>query len=80
VNLSLDEKQQMIYTATMWRMMKNLFKRNNETNFVVTSVDKKSISKAYWSVERELESLRKYDNGEKKINAPDLRTTVRNVR
>jgi hypothetical protein len=70
----------MIYTASMWRIVKNLFKSNNETCFVVDNVDKIAISKAYKSVEQDIESLRKYDNGEKTINAPDLKTVVRNVR
>ena len=60
--------------------MKKLFKNSGESHYVVSNVDKRVISNAYKSVERDIESLRKYDRGDKKIDASNLRAALRNVR
>lgn len=60
--------------------MKDFFNKEKETNHVVTSVNEGVISDAYDSVEQEIESLRKYDKGEKEIDAQDLTVAVRSVR
>ena len=64
----------------MWAYIMNLFDGKKETRFLVSSVDEQVISDAYRSLEGEIDSLSKYDRGEKKIDAPDLRTTLRHIR
>jgi hypothetical protein len=65
----------------MWRYVLNLIYGGKEANYVVSSVKNQGVvSDAYRSVEREIDSLRKYDRGEKKIDAPDLRSAVRDIR
>ena len=66
----------------MWNAFKNMFSHNKEkeTDHVVTSVNEEVISDAYNSIEKEIDSLRKYDKGEKDIDAQDLTAAVRSVR
>ena len=66
----------------MWRHVLNLITGGGkEENYVVSSVKNEGVlSDAYHSVEREIDSLRQYDRGEKHIDAPDLRSAVRNIR
>ncbi|MDA1168978.1 MAG: hypothetical protein O3A36_01415 [bacterium] len=60
--------------------MKDFFNKEKETNYVVTSVNEEVISDTYNAIEKEIESLRKYDKGEKDIDAQDLTVAVRSVR
>ncbi len=63
----------------MWRTILTYFDGEKETRHVVSSVDQRVISSAYQSLISEIDSLRKYDRGEKQIDAPDLRTAVRRL-
>lgn len=57
---------------------RNLFKKADETT-VTRSVNRRVISDSYKKIEKEIDSLRLYDKGEKKIDAPNLRDAVRGV-
>ncbi len=63
----------------MWSFIPKFFSKDNETTLLTSSVNEDVISDAYKSVEKEIESLQKYDKGEKEINAPDLKSTLRSV-
>lgn len=52
---------------------------DGETRHVISSVDEGVITLAYESLSEEINSLRQYDMGEKKIDAPDLRNLVQSV-
>lgn len=52
---------------------------NREVTRVVSSVNSDVIVHSYRRRIRDIDSLKKYDQGEKKIDAPDLRTVVQNV-
>ena len=55
-------------------------KRSKSTKDIVSAVSHVVIHNAYRRREKEIESLRQYDRGEKQIYAPDIRTLVRGVR
>lgn len=57
----------------------NLFKRNNSSKVLGEKVSTKAISGAYETRKKEIESLRKYDRGEKEIIAPRLETLSKGV-
>lgn len=62
-------------------LFRKLFHRPKQGPLVIQStVDRDFINAAFDSVATDIESLRKYDRGEKKINAPDLTKFVRNLR
>ena len=63
----------------------NLFKwfnsnKSADTKKIVSSVNERTISKAYHDLSQEINSLRQYDRGEKKIDAPDIKRAVQRVR
>lgn len=58
-----------------WKKNKN----TDQTAVLRQKVTKQSISNAYNKRSTEIESLRKYDRGEKTINAPDIRAAVRSL-
>ncbi len=62
----------------MWGF-RTFFSGSNETSIVVSSATEKVLSDAYSSVEKEIESLKQYDRGEKDIHAPDLRSALRSI-
>lgn len=45
----------------------------------VMTIDKAVIDASYRKVAKEIESLRKYDRGEKEIDAPNLGTIMRDL-
>lgn len=51
----------------------------NEIKVLRDSVDETVINHAYNTRIKEIESLRKYDRGEKHIDAPNLRNFVRSI-
>ena len=53
--------------------------KSDDTRKLVASVTPEAISSAYKARYKEIESLRKYDRGEKDIIAPNLRDIVRGV-
>ncbi len=63
----------------MWKRIQNYFQGGAEARRVASSVNESVISGAYNSVAREIESLSAYDRGEKNIDAPSLRDTVRRI-
>ncbi len=49
--------------------------QNNEEK-ALSGIDREAISRAYTRREKEIESLREYDRGNKVIDAPNLKTPV----
>ena len=61
------------------KSLKNLFKRNKDISTFRENISDELISNAYKTREKEIESLRKYDRGEKTITPSNLRNTVQNI-
>ncbi len=55
-------------------------KNTEETKLIRNKVDASFIDASFKKVSKEIESLRKYDRGEKEIHAPNLRNLVRDLR
>lgn len=55
------------------------FNRNKNSNALGNKITKEAISGAYKNRLKEIESLRKYDRGEKTITPVDLKTVVRSI-
>ena len=59
------------------------FRKNNnlksDTETLQENVTRASILSAYKTREKEIESLRKYDRGEKKITPSNLKDIVQNI-
>ena len=54
-------------------------KSSREARQVESAVNQRVIRDTYKNIEKELNSLRAHDRGEKTIHAPDLRTAVRGI-
>jgi len=54
-------------------------KKEQEAEILKNKVTKASIAAAFDKRSEEIESLKKYDRGEKKITPRDLRTTVQGI-
>ena len=64
------------------KFIKNLFKRSNAVQTFRENISEEVISTAFKTREKEIESLRKYDRGEKTItpsNLKNLRSSERNM-
>lgn len=61
------------------KFIKNLFKRNKDVTTFRENVSDELILNAYKTREKEIESLRKYDRGEKTITPSNLREVVQNL-
>ena len=61
--------------------MKNLLKmfKNSKDNSGQTDISPEVVSNAYKTREKEIESLRKYDRGEKTITPANLKSIVRGI-
>lgn len=59
-----------------WVLNKN---NKEESKLIRQKVDGAFINASLNKVSKEIESLRKYDKGEKEIHAPNLRDLVRNL-
>ena len=57
----------------------NYFKRNKTCAPTRDHISDERISAAYKSIEKEIESLRKYDRGEKTITPSNLKKFVQNI-
>jgi len=57
----------------------NRERAEDEENLLKDSVTDASVEAAYLKRKAEIDSLRQYDRGEKKIIAPDIRTLVRSL-
>lgn len=54
------------------KVIRNLLKKNDTSSELDKKLSAKAISDAYENRKKEIESLRKYDRGEKEIIAPRL--------
>lgn len=61
------------------KFIKNLFKRNKDLVTFRENVSDELISNAYKTREKEIESLRKYDRGEKTITPSNLKKLVQSI-
>lgn len=61
------------------KFLRNLFKRNTSISTLRENVSDELISNAYKTREKEIESLRKYDRGEKTITPSNLRKIVQSL-
>lgn len=62
----------------MWKLAIKS-KKEKEVETLREKVTQSSIMSAYKTREKEIESLRKYDRGEKTIIAPDIRALVQSI-
>ncbi len=69
-----------VWYAVPMNLLRFLTGNTRETSKLVAAVDKPLIERAFLRRAKEIESLRKYDRGEKTIHAPDIRALVRGVR
>lgn len=59
-----------------FKILKAMTMKNQEAHRVTSRVTKKAIENSYRRVENELESLKQYDQGEKMIDAPNLKSPL----
>lgn len=59
--------------------MKLFWKNKSNTQTIPREVTKEDVAYAYKSSKKEIESLKKYDRGEKVITPSKLRDLVRNI-
>ena len=69
----------MVCYNRLVKFIKNFFKRNKKVSALKENVSDELISNAYKVREKEIESLRKYDRGEKTITPSNLRKVVQSL-